>query len=220
MAGIDYWDEEVVYCGHSIPVAKLLIDGWARGENDVIAALDRYAYESGDRFISETLLHLRRVYKKPMYRGAPSSSANLPGTFDSAEAVLKRFRSKSPSTQKEILRKGIHQLQGEYDIQGNTLFANKQDWIGVYLLVTSRLKVRVTQKDFPDYAEQITPDDFPVDLRIGSSTISNISHLGLPNIPYYMWSDSHKARNPMAARMSMICSRLWSIIEQLVYEIS
>lgn len=220
MAGIDYWDEETVYCGRSIPVAQLLIDGWARGEVDVIAALDRYAYESGDRFIGETLLHLRRIYKKPMYRGAPSSSANLPGTSNSVDAVVKCFRSKSSSIQKEILKNSIHVLQGEYDIHGNALFANKQDWIGVYLLVTSRLKMRVTQKDFPTYAEQITPDDFPVDMKIGSSTISNISHMGLPDIPYYMWSDSQKARNPQTARMSLICSRLWTIIEQYIYEIS
>lgn len=220
MAGIDYWDEEAVYCGRSIPVAQLLIDGWARGEDDVIAALDRYVYESGDRFIGETLLHLRRVYKKPMYRGAPSSSANLPGVSNMDDAALKLFRSKSPSIQKTILKKAVDRLQGECDIQGNALFANKQDWIGVYLLVTARLKVRLTQKDFPAYATQITPDGFPSDLKIGSSTISNISHMGLPELPYYMWTDSQKNRNPMAARMSMICSRLWSIIEQLIYDIS
>ena len=151
MAGVDYWDEEAVYCGRSIPVAQLLIDGWARGEDDVIAALDRYVYESGDRFIGETLLHLRRVYKKPMYRGAPSSSANLPGASNMDDAALKLFRSKSPSIQKTILKKAVDRLQGECDIQGNALFANKQDWIGVYLLVTARLKVRLPQKDFPAY---------------------------------------------------------------------
>jgi hypothetical protein len=220
MAGIDYWDEEAVCCGHNVPVAQLLIDGWAKGEDEVISALDRYTYESGDRFIGETLLHLRRIHKKPMYRGAPSSSANLPETSNMEGVTLKHFRKKSPNAQKALLKKAVKRLQGEYDNNGNALFANKQDWIGVYLLVKSQLKMHFTQKDFPDYAKQITPDDFPDDLKIGSSTISNISHLGLPDTPYYMWSDNQKERNPMAARMGMICSRLWLIIGKLVYDIS
>ena len=186
MAGIDYWDEEAVCCGHNVPVAQLLIDGWAKGEDEVISALDRYTYESGDRFIGETLLHLRRIHKKPMYRGAPSSSANLPETSNMEGVTLKHFRKKSPNAQKALLKKAVKRLQGEYDNNGNALFANKQDWIGVYLLVKSQLKMHFTQKDFPDYAKKLGDGvkNNEVDFFISSSVpfIVALAYITIPLI--------------------------------------
>lgn len=220
MAGIDYWEEEASLKGLAMPVAQLLIDGWATGDDAVIAALDRYAYESCDRFINETLLHLRRVYKKQVFRGSPTSDNNRPGGSSSDESVLQDFRRKSPAAQNEILMKSIGMLLYETDMYGNSLFEKKQDWIAIYLVVKSRLKIRVTQKNFEPFAIKITPADFPEDLTISSSTISNISHWGLPDTPYYMWTERHLSQNPNAARMSVICDRFWSLIKQNTYEIS
>ena len=220
MAGTDYWEEEVFHDGMNKPVAQLLIDGWATGSDAAIAALDQYAYEHGDRFISETLLHLRRVYKKRVFRGEPASASNLAVGNASPETIQRDFLRKSRSHQQAILKSCLSQLLSEHDLKGQPLFANKQDWIAVYLVVTSRLRIRMTQKSFPDFAATITPEDFPDALIIGKTTISNISHLGLPDIPYYMWTEQQTKRYPVAARMSMLCARLWSPIEQKTYEIS
>ena len=220
MAGIDYWEEEASLKGLAMPVAQLLIDGWATGDDAVIAALDRYAYESCDRFINETLLHLRRVYKKQVFRGSPASDNNRPGGGSSDESVLQDFQRKSPAARNEILMKSIGMLLNQTDMNGNSLFENKQDWIAIYLVVRSRLRIRVTQKDFEPFANKITPADFPENLTISSSTISNISHWGLPDTPYYMWTERHLSKNPYAARVSMICDRFWRLIMQNTYDIS
>ena len=220
MAGIDYWKEEVSFKGLATPVAQLLKEGWATGDDAIIAALDRYAYDNADSFINNTLLHLRRIYKKHLFIGSPASEHNLPGGSRSDESAVKNFSKKTPIAQNEILKKCVGMMLMEKDMQGNPLFANKQDWIVIFLVVKSRLQKRITQKEFESFAVKITPEDFPESLRISSSTISNISHWGLPDTPYYMWTEYSLNKNTNAAKVFMACERFWSLIMQNSYDIS
>ena len=220
MAGIDYWKEVASFKGVATPVAQLLKEGWATGDDAIIAALDRYAYENADQFINDTLLHLRRIYKKPLFRGSPASDHNLPGGSSSDDTALKDFFRKTSDAQNKILKKSVDMMLMENDMQGNPLFTKKQDWIGIYLVVKAHIEKRITQKDFYPYALKITPDDFPENLRISSGTISNISHFGLPDLPYFMWMEKQLSQNHDAARINTLCERFWRLVMQNTYDIS
>lgn len=218
MTAKDYWEEEVLFYGKSTPVALLLIEGWAKGDTTVMSALDNYVYATGDDFINTSLMHMRRIYKKPTFRGAPSSSSNLHGYSKTDEDVLIKFKSMSVDQKKSMLTKSIEKLLSETDRAKDPLFGNKQDWIAIYLVVRVRLQIRYTQKMFPEYARSISPQNLPEDLKIGESTIANISHMGLPETPYFEWTEQQMKKNPYAARMYMVCTRFWDIILSIIYE--
>ena len=136
----------------------------------------------------------------------------------SDERALILFRRMSQNQKIDLLKKSIEKLISETDRAKEPLFGNKQDWIAIYLVVRVRLQIRYTQKMFPEYAKSITPNNLSDDLKIGDSTITNISHLGLPDSPYYEWTELQMKKNPYAARMYMVCTRFWDIIMAYIYE--
>ena len=139
MTSKDYWEEEVLFYGKSTPVAQLLIEGWAKGDVAVMSALDNYVYATGDDFINTSLMHMRRIYKKPVFRGAPSSKCNIPENGMSDERALILFRRMSQNQKIDLLKKSIEKLISETDRAKEPLFGNKQDWIAIYLVVRVRL---------------------------------------------------------------------------------
>lgn len=109
-------------------------------------------------------------------------------------------------------------LEKMRDNQGRPLFSQKQCWISVYLVLCQRLHLTFTQKDFYDYALQITPEGFQDKIRIGKSTMGNLSNYELPSQPYYEWSGMQLKGDGIIVRFHTICERFWEIIRQLLYE--
>lgn len=97
-------------------------------------------------------------------------------------------------------------------------FEARQDWIGVYRFLKDMRIKQLTQDEFKNLADSITPDNMPVNKRISTSTMSNSSKLGLPDTPYYKWTNRQLDRNKHIKHLYELCTALWDILCLLIYE--
>lgn len=218
MSGANYSEENVMLGGKSLPVCELLAMAWHTGEEKYIVALEQYADEKGDEYTIMSAMHIRRAYHKPRSYAYPSATNDNPRVSEIDEETRQKFETLNPDKQKELLRKGMALLAKERNSQGKLLFSQKQYWISVYLVLSQRLHLNFTQKKFYDYALEITPVDFLENIRIGSSTMGNLSNYELPSSPYYEWTEIQLKGDGLIARFHAVCERFWEIIKQLLYE--
>lgn len=218
MSGANYSEENVMFGGISVPVSELLAMAWHTGEEKYVAALEQYADEKGDEYAIMTAMHIRRAHHKPRSYGYPSATNDKPRVSKIDEEARQKFEALNLDKQKELLRKGMALLAKERNSQSKQLFSQKQYWISVYLVLSQRLHLNFTQKEFYDYALEITPEGFLENIRIGSSTMGNLSNYDLPSQPYYEWTGMQLKGNGHIARFHTVCERFWEIIKQLLYE--
>ena len=124
------------------------------------------------------------------------------------ECVRRWFLKLSNEEQQEVLKQAVGKLLEATDSAGRKkLFSNKQHWMAVYMVVRDRLNVTVKHKEFHTYADKITPDACPPNLRISSSTMTNFSKT-VPDGPYYKIK-----QNPFHE----LCVMLWTIIKSIYF---
>ena len=90
------------------------------------------------------------------------------------------------------------------------LFTQKNDWIGVYLVVRDRVNGNLSMADFYINTDEITKDWWPEHLVIGSRTMSNFSRCvdyEDRQEPYY-----DMERNPWKE----LCEAFWDILKKQI----
>lgn len=123
------------------------------------------------------------------------------------EEVRSIFNMLDDDTQHKLLCEAIKIMMRKTDDEGKAIFRQKQHWIGVYLVLRDGLGIECTQTGFTEYADGITPHDFPKKLRIGNSTMTNFSKTITENKFFYKMK-----HNPFKA----VCNTFWNIIEKLI----
>ena len=116
------------------------------------------------------------------------------------------YKSMTKDAQTKVLTMGLRLLHADYA----ELFQQKIDWMGIYLVIHDRLDGMMTQQSFYDIANSMTPEDFPVRLRIGKTTLKNYGR-------YVNYEDRIQAyydmeRNPW----SKLCDTFWIILRGLL----
>jgi len=116
-----------------------------------------------------------------------------------AKAVYKRLDKEN---KKKVLRMALIVLRTN-EIR---LFKNKSCWIGIYFVVRDRLDGTIRQSDFYKFATSITPDDWPEKMKIGRTTLSNLSR----KVKYEDRSEAYydMANNPW----DLLCEKYWTLV--------
>ena len=142
------------------------------------------------------------MQKRGMFRSPdlPASEGNLPDDPSLEKEAKRYFKGLSEGNQLKLLREAMKQLRD------SNVFNKKQHWIGVFLVLRDRLSGDSKQSHFTEYAKKFTPDDFPEDLKIGS-TMTNASKTVFMDKLYYEMEN-----NPYEA----VCDTFWDIILNLI----
>ena len=182
-----------------------------------IIALDRYACQNRDHFIWENVLTIRNYYEKPIHPETPTSGNNLPKANTEDGKVIEAFRKLSDEKQKALLKRCLTMLLEKQYEQGALQFEAKQDWTGVHRFLNDRHLKLLTKEEFKALADSITPDNMPPKKKIGESTLSNSSRLGLPDAPYYVWTEKQRNHNKHTKHIYELCTALWALLCQMIY---
>ena len=84
------------------------------------------------------------------------------------EQARKLFLKMTDVEKFEVLRESFGALLSDFH-----LFIYNRHWLGIYMVVRDRLLADLSQVDFIDMANDISPEDFPGDLRMTFSTKKN-----------------------------------------------
>lgn len=104
----------------------------------------------------------------------------------------------------DILRESLEELQANYN-----LFKNKRHWLAIYLVMRDRLEgENFRMKGFADYAEQLTPDNWPERLFCSESTAKNFSREIDPRDKGEAYYDMKY--NPQRE----LCETYWNIVKR------
>ena len=192
---------------------------WSSGQDKFIDALEVFAYNNHDLFLIECTMTIRKYFAKPIHADNYNKTKNILINPIEDDKVVAAFSKLNDIEQKKLLKQCMGMLYEVRDDQGNHRFNSIQDWNAAHRLLKDR-NLRIIKKcDFKEYADEITPDNFSDSLKISASTMSNSSKLGLPDTPYYIWPIKHRnGSNQHIKHFYELCTILWSILCQLIYE--
>lgn len=112
-----------------------------------------------------------------------------------------KYASMNGTKRKDILRECMQRLR----VERPDLFLQKIHWMGVYLVVRDRLEDNLSQTDFFSFAQEITPDDWPEELKIGKTTFNNFGK-------YVKFEDRYQAYYDMKDNpWKELCDTFWNI---------
>ena len=120
------------------------------------------------------------------------------------ENIKLQFKNLDEDKQCEILKLAMEELLNFKVEGGKKLFSNKQHWMGIYLVLFYRLSIDLQKNTFHIYADKITPDTCPTNLKITSSTMTNFSKT----------INSEDGINPFRDTSN----KFWAIIKNLFYK--
>lgn len=101
-----------------------------------------------------------------------------------------------------VLRSSLVQLR----LENENLFNFQLCWAGIFFVVRDRLGCTIKKNKFHEFAIKFTPEDWPDDLRISESTLSNVNRkidAADRNEAYY-----DMANNPWEE----LCEKFWSYV--------
>lgn len=181
--------------------------------NPVIAehylfALAYHAVMHKRQDISDEVDEIRKLYNFAPLPTAnrPSSSSKYDPDFSTMAPSEVRARNVYKKLTKENRIKVLRAALSALRVENVGLFRNKLCWIGVYFVVRDRLDGKINQTDFYDFAVSFTPDDWPDELRIGSTTLSNLAR----KVNYEDRSEAYydMDNNPW----DELCEKYWALV--------
>ena len=127
-------------------------------------------------------------------------------SYELDETAKFRFLKMDQNRRRAVLKDCLTYLRLNYD-----LFKFARHWLSVYLVVRDRLVGEsLTQCNFEEYANDITPDDWPDKLKCGEHTAKNFSReLDVKDRgeAYYDMKN-----NPQEE----LCNIFWEIVRQMI----
>ena len=132
----------------------------------------------------------------------PASSVDFSPMAPSELRARNVYKKLAKEDRTKVLRAALSALR----VENVGLFRNKLCWIGVYFVVRDRLDGKINQTDFYDFALSFTPDDWPDELRIGSTTFSNLTR----KVNYEDRSEAYydMDNNPW----NELCEKYWALV--------
>lgn len=158
--------------------------------------------------ISDEVDEIRKLYNfapLPMAK-RPASSGKYEPDFNTMEPLEVRARNAYKKLTKEDRRKVLRSALVALRAENMGLFRNKSCWIGIYFVVRDRLDNTIRQKDFHDFADKMTPNDWPDDLRAGLNPLKNLTR----KVNY---EDRNEAYYDMANNpWDELCEKYWTLV--------
>ena len=200
--------------GFSWPVWSMLrsLDGKELGDAEWwrrMAVLQNAAARTGDGNLLAVLDNARKNRFNVGFEAPEVVSTNNLPPLSAEECVKRWFQQLDEDNKLNILKVAMTKMLEATDDEGKKLFAKKQHWMAVYMVIRDRLGMNIPQKKFSTYAEKITPVECPARLRISATTMTNFSK----TVPDGMYFKLKTNQNPFYPQ----CSFLWTCIKGLYY---
>lgn len=124
----------------------------------------------------------------------------------SADMARQKYSNMSSDQRKAVLTEALHIILKQHIV----LFKTRLYWNGIYLVVKDRVDGKIKKSVFADLAEAITPQDWPLTLKIGKTTLNNYAH-------YVDYMDQGEAYYDMENNpWKDLCDTFWEILEQQI----
>lgn len=156
-------------------------------------------------YIIDNINEVREYYRiVPIPKESAGSGNNKP--HDKWQPSLDdqarmKYASMNGTKRKGILRECMQRLR----VERPDLFLQKIHWMGVYLVFRDRLEDNLSQTDFFSFAQEITPDDWPEELKISKTTFNNFGK-------YVKFEDRYQAYYDMKDNpWKELCDTFWNI---------
>ena len=121
------------------------------------------------------------------------------------EQARKVFLKMTDEEKLEVLRESFSTLLSDFH-----LFIYNRHWLGIYMVVRDRLMGDLSQVDFIDMANDMCPEDFPLELRMTETTRKNFVRLidvkERGEVYYKMKGNPQK----------MLCDTFWDIVRNTI----
>ena len=209
MAAKRFTERHMFYNGRSWPVTDIiaLADG-AHSLDEALhytTALQNNAFQFYDKELISIVSAIHKKWKVDT-NGLPAAPRQLPSTsspiFSPEGQASTQFNRLNDEAQKAILSKALTELLQTGGVDGDT-FTQKNHWMAIFIVLRDRLQQRLKQNAFADYAQNITPECWPDDIRIGKNTMTNFHNYITEDVAYYAMK-----HNPF----NSLCSRFWDIL--------
>ena len=124
-------------------------------------------------------------------------------TDDKARAI---YKGMEVGMRTHFLQQALSMLLINHD----GVFNSAIDWCGIYLVIHDRLDAKVNRTAFKKLAIDITPFEWPDELRMAENTLSNFAH-------YVSYEDRKEAyfdmeNNPWCD----LCEVFWNVLKRLI----
>lgn len=211
----DFIVKAVYLDGMNWPLRSMLqsLDSKELGETEWwrrMAVLQNAAARAGDGELLGALDKKKKARWGSIFDAPEVISPNNLPPLSIEECIKRWFQKLSKERQEDILKQVMCTLLETTNSDGTKkLFAKKQDWMAVYMVIRDRLGMIFKLNDFHTFAIKITPTTCPAKLKITSSTMTNFSKT-VSDGPYYRITP---AQNPFHS----LCMTLWNIIKNLYF---
>ena len=165
------------------------------------------ALMNGNREAIKNLNAIRKVYNLEAipFTEEDRDNGNSPKD-DTDDKARKKYLEMSEDKRVELMQASLQQLR----LFHQDLFSTRNHWCGIFLVERDRLDAGIKKKDFAERAKKMTPSDWPEDLTIGDSTLSNFSH-------YVLNTDRDKAYYSMKNNpWKELCNTFWEIVKEKI----
>ena len=162
---------------------------------------------NGNREAIKNLNAIRKVYnQKAIPFTEEDGNDGNSQKDDTDDKARKKYRKMSEERRDELMLASLQQLM----LFHQDLFPTQIHWCGIFLVERDRLDAGIKKKDYADRARKMTPSDWPEDLTIGDSTLSNFSH-------YVINTDRDKAYFSMKKNpWKELCETFWEIVKEKI----
>ena len=160
---------------------------------------------NGNREAIKNLNAIRRVYNLQAIPFTEEENCDSPKD-DTNDQARKKYQKMPVEERNELMRASLQQLR----LFHQDLFPTQNHWCGIFLVERDRLDAGIKKKDFAERVRKMTPSDWPEDLTIGDSTLSNFSH-------YVLNTDRNKAYYTMKKNpWGELCKTFWEIVKEKI----
>ena len=160
---------------------------------------------NGNREAIKEINAIRKVYHLDAIPYTEEDNCDSPKD-DTDDQARKVYQKMPLEERNDLMRVSLQQLR----LFHQDLFSTQNHWCGIFLVERDRLDASIKKKDYADWVRKITPSDWPKDLTIGDSTMSNFSH-------YIFRSDKDKAYYSMKKNpWEELCNTFWEIVKEKI----
>lgn len=161
------------------------------------------------QYLAEKANEIRKFYNLQPYTSPykePTSNNNMPQLVQMKKSTddiaREKYKKMNVNQRIEVVKRSLSLLS----LNDHNLFSNKSCWIGIYLVIKSRLITKMNQQEFTSFAEMCAPSEWGKKLKIGKTTMSNMGR-------YISYDDRKEDYYDMEDNpFEDLCEKFWSIL--------
>ena len=179
---------------------------YAQAEHYLFALL-AHGVINGKREVIDMVNEVREFYGVPKIPVGNQESTFTRSRAESLDDKARMLFKKMPiDKRREILKEALRRLRTQFH-----LFKYAIHWLSVFMVIRDRLEGEtLNQTNFYNYAQDITPDEMPLKMRLKTDTSKNFGKILTDEDRAEAYYDMR--HNPQQE----LCDTLWDIVKQMI----